>query len=345
MTTLEQSLAGVLVNRIKSMFLPNPQGEIGPSDEPDSQYRFGYNTALEDVLAALCEQQDDPASAIQWRCFHCGEVFEGRDAAALHFGTTERQVPACTIDVAEYRAMEQRMSRYNEEDTDLHREIYRLQARHQSDLRREEEKGYARGLADGAAGTRTAVDPAPDGWVLVPNDRAAPTPDYDECARQATLASGLPSLRHAPWMSTFIREINRWCQHRYSDVIMDASGAVGGWRQSGALLYRSVADGRRGNRDEIRVLVAEDSRDPRALAARAAELREQLNRSGPIKIRFRPVDDQTQLVDALTGSPLREGASKCGRCGVFFNRESVSELVASNNGNCVFCKHPLNTGP
>ncbi|CAJ6623501.1 Uncharacterised protein [Burkholderia pseudomallei] len=327
MTILDQSLADVLVSRIKSMFVPNLPRDIGPSDDPDSQYRFGYNTALEDVLAALGEQQVEPASTARWRCFHCDEVFDDRDAAALHFGTTERQVPACTIDVAEYRAMEQRMSRYNEEDTDLHREIYRLQARHQSDLRREEEKGYARGLADGAAGTQPAVAPAPDGWVLVPKDRAAPTPDYDECARQATLASGLPSLRYAPWMSTFIREINRWCQHRYSDVIMDASGAVGGWRQSGALLYRSAGDGSRANRDEIGVLVAEDSSDPRVLATRAAELRGLLNRK-------RPDTSVTELLVELDWC-IADGA--CGQ-----RTRSALELARSalQNGSFVRAKAP-----
>jgi hypothetical protein len=34
------------------------------------------------------------------------------------------------------------------EDTELHREIYRLKADHATALRREEEKGYARGLRD-----------------------------------------------------------------------------------------------------------------------------------------------------------------------------------------------------
>ncbi|MBJ9686827.1 VRR-NUC domain-containing protein [Burkholderia vietnamiensis] len=37
-------------DRVKAMFVPNPPGELGPSDEPESQYRLGYNTALEDVL-------------------------------------------------------------------------------------------------------------------------------------------------------------------------------------------------------------------------------------------------------------------------------------------------------
>ncbi|OQD05521.1 hypothetical protein UE98_39195, partial [Burkholderia cenocepacia] len=62
----------------------------------------------------------------------------------------------CGIDIAEYRAMERRMAAYNEEDSELHRTIYGMQAQHQADLRREEEKGYARGLADGMKGTVNA---------------------------------------------------------------------------------------------------------------------------------------------------------------------------------------------
>ncbi|KVL90778.1 hypothetical protein WT02_23235 [Burkholderia stagnalis] len=38
------------------MFVPNPPDELGPTDEPASQYRFGYNTALEDVLDALANE-------------------------------------------------------------------------------------------------------------------------------------------------------------------------------------------------------------------------------------------------------------------------------------------------
>jgi hypothetical protein len=42
-------------------------------------------------------------------------------------------------------------ARYQGEDTELHREIQRLQADHAVALRREEEKGYARGLRDAKA--------------------------------------------------------------------------------------------------------------------------------------------------------------------------------------------------
>jgi hypothetical protein len=51
--------------QIRALFQPWPEGECGPTDEPESQYRFGYNTAIEDALEALstapaqsCEQAE-----------------------------------------------------------------------------------------------------------------------------------------------------------------------------------------------------------------------------------------------------------------------------------------------
>ncbi|CAJ5402619.1 gp43 [Burkholderia pseudomallei] len=41
------------VERVMGMFEAWPKGKPGPTDEPESHYRFGYNTALEDVLTAL----------------------------------------------------------------------------------------------------------------------------------------------------------------------------------------------------------------------------------------------------------------------------------------------------
>ncbi|MBR8376503.1 hypothetical protein KDW20_12015 [Burkholderia cenocepacia] len=39
--------------KIAALIQPNPPGELGPTDEPESQYRFGYNTAIEDALIIL----------------------------------------------------------------------------------------------------------------------------------------------------------------------------------------------------------------------------------------------------------------------------------------------------
>lgn len=87
-----------------------------------------------------------------WTCFHCGETFPGnlagQRAAQLHFGASIHDEPKCQISAHHLRAMETDLRRYREEDTDLHREIARLQADHAVALRREEEKGYARGLRD-----------------------------------------------------------------------------------------------------------------------------------------------------------------------------------------------------
>ncbi|QTD91693.1 hypothetical protein [Burkholderia anthina] len=62
--TPDNSRADALTDRIKAMFVPNPSDELGPTDEPESQYRFGYNTAIEDVLSVLAESpSSQPAAA------------------------------------------------------------------------------------------------------------------------------------------------------------------------------------------------------------------------------------------------------------------------------------------
>ena len=104
---------------------------------------------IDKALSRTRAADGEAGESKEWRCFHCDAVFADAESAVLHFGTSEIQPPACQIDIAEYRAMELRVRRCNEEDTDLHREIHGLQAKHQVDLRREEEKGYARGLSDG----------------------------------------------------------------------------------------------------------------------------------------------------------------------------------------------------
>lgn len=88
-----------------------------------------------------------------WVCFHCGEhfpgTFAGQQKARHHFGDCPIEQPACQIDARAFRSMQDMVHRYQAEDTELHREIYKLKAEHYSALQREEEKGYARGLVDG----------------------------------------------------------------------------------------------------------------------------------------------------------------------------------------------------
>jgi hypothetical protein len=84
-----------------------------------------------------------------WRCFHCDEVFDDETKARAHFGATDLAQPACYIGAVDVRAMEQELARYRAEDSDLDRRYHAMQADHATALRREEEKGYARGLDDG----------------------------------------------------------------------------------------------------------------------------------------------------------------------------------------------------
>jgi hypothetical protein len=107
-------------------------------------------TDLSDMpWAAPCDEGETyTPPAHGWTCFHCGETFHGQQAARLHFGASVNDEPKCQISANRLRAMEAELRRYRDEDTDLHREIGRIQSDHAIALRREEEKGYARGLED-----------------------------------------------------------------------------------------------------------------------------------------------------------------------------------------------------
>ena len=103
---------------------------------------------FEKLLQGFVDRGPVETAGKQWRCFHCDEVFTTESAAMLHFGKSEHREAACTVDVARLRDMEDQLQSYRNEDTELYRQIYKLQSDHAIALRREEEKGYARGLAD-----------------------------------------------------------------------------------------------------------------------------------------------------------------------------------------------------
>jgi hypothetical protein len=96
--------------------------------------------------------ETNPTPEHGWTCFHCGDhfppTFAGHQAARHHFGDHPVEDPACRINARQFRATQDLLHRYQSEDTDLHREIARMQADHATALRREEERGYARGLED-----------------------------------------------------------------------------------------------------------------------------------------------------------------------------------------------------
>lgn len=127
-----------------------------------------------------------------WRCFHCDEVFTTTESAIEHFGRTERQNPACQIDIAEYRAMEQRMLAYTQEDADIHREMHARLSDHQLALVREEERGYARGLED------AKKHPEELGLMLIP--AAPPSPPVAAPAEPF-------QARVQPWMLACFGEV------------------------------------------------------------------------------------------------------------------------------------------
>lgn len=85
---------------------------------------------------------------VSWRCFHCNDHFLDRQSAALHFGRTEYQSPACQVSPERLRELEEQLRRYQEDDTDLHRQLFAQQSAEHGKLRRAEEDGYARGLRD-----------------------------------------------------------------------------------------------------------------------------------------------------------------------------------------------------
>jgi len=149
---------------------------MSTSNNQITAYRLHVAEAKESEPLSICQEAflssregvsdaSDPApvgsldtiTPREWRCFHCDEVFTDRDLAADHFGVCETRDAACKLNAMEggilslYREAEATLDRYRREDNESFREFYRLGAAHSTALMREEEKGYARGLADGRA--------------------------------------------------------------------------------------------------------------------------------------------------------------------------------------------------
>lgn len=97
---------------------------------------------------------------IHWRCFHCGAAFtlQQRRWAAEHFGRDQSAEPVCLIRTAgedallmALREAEGQLEGYRAEDQLILRAMGSMSADHRQALVREEERGYAKGLADGRA--------------------------------------------------------------------------------------------------------------------------------------------------------------------------------------------------
>jgi len=100
-------------------------------------------------------------ACIEWRCFHCGDLFTDRLSAARHFGADEGKMPACQIKGAEgglLRALrdaeaeaDDAIQRMHEESTDAAKAYHSQRCRHAQALIAAEEVGYERGLSEGRA--------------------------------------------------------------------------------------------------------------------------------------------------------------------------------------------------
>lgn len=121
-----------------------------------------------------------------WTCFHCGDTFTTPGAARDHFGADPLKDPACRIKVGEERGLvmalrraEEELERYRCEDSDADRAMAALRSDHAQALISEEEKGYARGVADARRDLAAEIWPPaltePLAEILgMPNFRAAP---------------------------------------------------------------------------------------------------------------------------------------------------------------------------
>ena len=111
-----------------------------------------------DVIVSRADTYEKPPHG--WTCFHCGETFATVGGARDHFGAQPTAKPGCLVKVSlggergllmALREAEYTIARYMDEDTDLHRALYRMQSQHSDALRDAEEAGYERGLRDGMA--------------------------------------------------------------------------------------------------------------------------------------------------------------------------------------------------
>ncbi len=73
--------------------------------------------------------------------------------------------------------------------------------------------------------------------VMVPDAAPGDEPDWDECIRQAEVATGIKVERHT--ISIVIREVRRWLAHRQSDkaALQQAEAVLPGWT------FKRLSDG------------------------------------------------------------------------------------------------------
>lgn len=92
----------------------------------------------------------------KWSCFHCGETFDNETCAREHFGNDEMRDPGCVEKLKggdlgllrRVRELEEQLIPYLTETSAVESYVHGLNAEHAAALRREEERGYNKGVAD-----------------------------------------------------------------------------------------------------------------------------------------------------------------------------------------------------
>lgn len=106
------------------------------------------------------------SGSVYWRCFHCGETFTlaQKRWAGEHFGRSECDTPVCLMRVpgeesllTALRNAQAELDCRRAEDTDLMRAMWAMQSDHATALRREEDRGYEKGLRDARQETAESV--------------------------------------------------------------------------------------------------------------------------------------------------------------------------------------------
>lgn len=100
---------------------------------------------------SLHQDQIEAEAPIEWRCFHCGDVFTDKAAAREHFGETLDDEPICQVTAERYRQVERQLLMYENESDATSKTFYDIGHRAAIAERDAEQKGYDRGIADAKA--------------------------------------------------------------------------------------------------------------------------------------------------------------------------------------------------
>jgi hypothetical protein len=189
---------------------------------------------------------DKEGSIIErWTCFHCGETFTDREAATLHFGRDEMAYAACQIDIAKYREMSELHERHLAEDSDADRRYYRQQSEHVIALQREEEKGYARGLADGRVEGSTIAEPERQAIARIARETAHPRSQTQGSAVMNEMVERVaraPYERLAKRRGSFVRTWDALPKRGQEYYRADARAAIAAMREPTETMLAIWAD-------------------------------------------------------------------------------------------------------